>query len=82
MLPCPFHYFTGLDCPACGGQRMVLALLHGDIIEAFLFNPFLFVAIPATALWWWYKGELSSQASLVLLLLFMAWGVVRNIIPH
>lgn len=81
MLPCAFHALTGLDCPMCGGQRMVLALLHGNVVEAFWYNPFLFIAAPFTALWLWWAGDLSPRAALVLLCLLVAWGVVRNIVP-
>ena len=43
MLTCPFHYLTGWDCPFCGGQRMVWAMLHGRFGEAFLLNPVAFL---------------------------------------
>ncbi|MGY3214951.1 DUF2752 domain-containing protein [Mucilaginibacter sp. HD30] len=35
LLSCPFKYITGLDCPGCGFQRAVLALVQGDINESF-----------------------------------------------
>ena len=38
---CPFKSLTGLDCPGCGGQRAVHALLHFRIKEAIAYNPFL-----------------------------------------
>lgn len=31
LLPCPFKYLIGLDCPGCGFQRSVIALLSGDL---------------------------------------------------
>jgi hypothetical protein len=43
LLPCPFKYVTGLDCPGCGFQRSVLALLQGDLHKSFLLYP---AAIP------------------------------------
>lgn len=39
LIPCPFKYFTGIDCPGCGFQRSVLALVHGDLHESFLLYP-------------------------------------------
>jgi len=36
---CIIYKETGLYCPACGGTRSVLALLHGDIREALWFHP-------------------------------------------
>ena len=43
---CPFHKLTGLLCPGCGSQRGLSALLHGDVLEAFQFNPLLVCAVP------------------------------------
>ena len=49
--PCPILALTGLYCPGCGGQRMILTALHGDLGAAFRFNPFLFAALPLLALY-------------------------------
>ena len=43
---CPVLHNTGLYCPGCGGRRMLKALLHGRIYQAFRYNPFLFISIP------------------------------------
>ena len=43
---CPFHKYTGLDCPGCGSQRAAHHLLNGHIGEAFAFNPLMVSAIP------------------------------------
>lgn len=39
LLPCPFKTLTGFDCPGCGFQRSVLALLKGDFILSFHLYP-------------------------------------------
>jgi uncharacterized protein DUF2752 len=39
LLPCPFKYLTGIDCPGCGFQRSVIALAHGDLKESLDFYP-------------------------------------------
>lgn len=31
MLPCPVKALTGMECPGCGFQRSLWALLQGDI---------------------------------------------------
>ena len=44
-LPCPFRIATGWDCPLCGGTRLGTALLHGDLVAAFLANPVVLVGL-------------------------------------
>ncbi|MBS1520367.1 MAG: DUF2752 domain-containing protein [Bacteroidetes bacterium] len=39
LLPCPFKYFTGIDCPGCGFQRSVIALIQGDLHKSFQLYP-------------------------------------------
>jgi hypothetical protein len=39
LLPCPFKYFTGIDCPGCGFQRALLALVQGNLRGSFLVYP-------------------------------------------
>lgn len=39
LIPCPFKYLTKLDCPGCGFQRSVLALIQGDIEKSFHLYP-------------------------------------------
>lgn len=40
---CPFRTLTGLNCPACGNQRALYALLHGRLREAIAYNPYSIV---------------------------------------
>ena len=35
---CPFHEWTGLLCPGCGGTRALAALLHGRFAAAWQWN--------------------------------------------
>lgn len=80
MLPCPFHVLTGLNCPFCGGQRMVWALLHGQWAEAFWLNPGLAIGAPLFGAWWLWKREISPQAALVTLGIILLWGIFRNVL--
>jgi hypothetical protein len=41
---CPFLSLTGWLCPGCGSQRAIHQLLHGNVANAFQYNP-LFVSI-------------------------------------
>jgi hypothetical protein len=47
--PCPYLTLTGLACPGCGLTRAMHFLLHGDITQAFAYNPWAFVGAPAVA---------------------------------
>ncbi len=44
IVTCPFKRMTGLPCPTCGASRGMLALLHGDVLAAWLCNPLVFTA--------------------------------------
>ncbi len=37
---CPVKLVTGYPCPSCGTTRSITALLHGDVVQAFMINPF------------------------------------------
>ncbi|MDR0412995.1 MAG: DUF2752 domain-containing protein [Dysgonamonadaceae bacterium] len=47
MLPCPVKHFLHIDCPGCGMQRSIVALLEGNFRESLLFYP---ATIPIFAL--------------------------------
>ncbi len=44
-LPCPFRMATGWNCPLCGGTRLGAALLHGDVVTAFAYNPLVLTGL-------------------------------------
>lgn len=46
FLGCTFRAVTGYACPGCGSTRGLHALLHGDVIAALKFNPFMVLALP------------------------------------
>lgn len=39
--PCIFNVVTGLYCPGCGGTRAVRALIHGHLLRAVWYHPFV-----------------------------------------
>ena len=43
---CMLFKLTGIQCPSCGSQRAFSAILHGEIQDAFAYNPFLLVSMP------------------------------------
>lgn len=47
---CTFYTLTGWQCPGCGSQRAIHAMLHGDFATAFRFNAMMVVALPVVLL--------------------------------
>lgn len=39
LLSCPFKNLTGADCPGCGFQRSIIALLKGEFLSSIKFYP-------------------------------------------
>ncbi|WP_410479498.1 DUF2752 domain-containing protein [Pedobacter agri] len=39
LIPCPFKALTGIDCPGCGFQRSIIALLQGNILKSWTLYP-------------------------------------------
>ena len=90
-LYCPFWRLTGLLCPGCGVTRMCLALLRLDLAGAWRANAALVLALPvlillAVRLMWVYvrtgrrmpsRGE--ERLIWGLVVYFLAWGVLRNL---
>jgi hypothetical protein len=91
LLPrCPTKLITGLDCPACGGLRMVRALTGGQWSAALHANLFLLLLTPvAVVVWlrWFVSGvtggsfepRLSKRTAYALLAVAVVWTVVRNL---
>lgn len=89
MPQCTFKLITGLDCPGCGSQRALHALLHGHIAEAMAFNPAVSILIPLGVLYafaeWTDKyprlrhALLSKPAVYTILSMLVLWTVFRNI---
>ena len=93
-LPCPLLALTGLDCPFCGGSRMIGALLQGDVALAADLNLFaLVVVLPLAgavliamareelgrASRHWPAGRTGRILTCALAGTVLAWGVVRNL---
>ena len=57
---CWLYAHTGLQCPGCGGLRCVHALLHGNLAEAWHYNPLVILYAPIVA--WWTLSEVAGLA--------------------
>ena len=86
---CPFRLMTGYDCPGCGIQRALHALLHGRVAEAWHYNAFAFFAIPVALLYIAAEASGSRRLNAVLqhpvpviavFLGVVAWWIGRNLI--
>jgi hypothetical protein len=52
MLPCPFKYVTGIDCPGCGFQRSVVQLLQGNFAQSWALYPGTVPLIILALIYW------------------------------
>ena len=85
-IPCLFRRFTGLSCPACGTQRALFALLHGDPLAAWHYNYFLpLVVLLVVALAFLsrrkkpiYRSLTSLPAVIAYACILLLWLIVRN----
>ena len=93
MPKCPVKLLFGVDCPGCGVQRALHALLHGHIREAIGYNLFLVVAFPyliAVLISDVMKeGKLRRRLRSIVeskwviggyIVIFFLWFIIRNII--
>ena len=87
---CMFRTFTGLECPGCGSQRMLHALLHGDIRAAWGYNPFLMCMFPLLGAMLFSAGArlrfprlyaaLNSMPVIICICVsILAWTIWRNL---
>lgn len=85
---CSMKALTGWECPGCGFQRAIHALLNGHFTEAWWCNPFLWLVMPYLALLivsrWrgWdslYYALTSPAAGVIYLVCYFGWWILRNI---
>ena len=89
---CAFYQLTGLECPACGSQRALHAILHGDFLVGLKTNPFIIISIPYgffLILVLIFKTPFTAKLRAKLLnrkviylycAIFIGWWIVRNLI--
>ena len=87
---CLIRQITGFDCPGCGTQRAIHAILHGRWAQAWHYNAALFFAIPLIALLLAADAMRNNHprlhslltgrpATTLLILAIAAWWIGRNI---
>jgi hypothetical protein len=80
---CPFHWATGLLCPACGGTRMAYDAMHGDLLAAWHDNAALLLGGR-----WLYEGlrgrryrpRMGGRAVAAVLGIAFGWVLLRNVV--
>lgn len=89
---CAFYKMTGLECPACGSQRAIHAILHGNILEGLRTNPFILISIPygfclilivllKTPFTERMRAKLLNHKVVYLYcIIFIGWWIIRNLI--
>ncbi|MBQ8773774.1 MAG: DUF2752 domain-containing protein [Muribaculaceae bacterium] len=88
---CPFLMLTGYQCPGCGTQRAIHALLHGDIANAWHFNAAFMCSLPIIALlavaeltrkrWPRYHMMVNSKYAVwTIFIAIVGWWFGRNIL--
>lgn len=86
---CPLYVFTGLQCPGCGSQRAIHALLTGNVADAWHYNALMVASLPLlTALAWaWcfrtrhpraYAMLNSVPVIVTCAVAIVAWFFIRN----
>ena len=92
-IQCPWHVLTGTQCPACGSQRALNALVHGHFYQALSSNYFFILSIPyalVSVLVSWYNvgHRLDGLKRIAFhpitlkayVFIFFAWWIIRNIL--
>jgi hypothetical protein len=90
MPKCPTKLLTGLDCPLCGGLRMVHNVIVGHWSSAVHDNLVLLLSLPLVLVVWvrWlvagvtgreFAFSLSKRWTYGLLIIAGVWAIVRNL---
>lgn len=81
QIPCFFKLITDHPCPTCGTTRLTESLLHFNFIQAFLFNPMIFLLGVIFILWGLYGFyQMFSGKKVVFVLTNKDWIVLRILI--
>lgn len=91
MPRCLWKTLTSTDCPGCGTQRMIHALMHGDISAALKANAFAMCMLPVIVFLIWLELTRESHPRLyarvhrhshiwTLAGFVLAWWILRNLL--
>ncbi len=91
-IPCFLHKLTNLYCPTCGITRLLIALLNGNIYEAFKYNQLMFILLPLVIIYFgilsylWIKNKINRNFIIIskyllffVIVLLVVFGIIRNL---
>ncbi|MFC5463484.1 DUF2752 domain-containing protein [Lederbergia graminis] len=81
-IPCIFKKITGLNCPGCGMTRAALALLDGDVYQAFRWNMLAFIIAPLLATYFVLEKKKMLKPSKVLMTSMLVMAVLFFILRN
>ncbi len=87
-----FYKITGYKCPGCGMTRVIISLMHGDILGAIRQNIAVFLMLPI-GVWFivlrisrflkYGSTKITTLENVLLwgmVVLLLCFGIIRNII--
>lgn len=77
MLPCPFKTLFHFDCPGCGLQRSIIALLRGNVLQSIQIYPAL---LPMLALFLYAAYHLKTKNKNGLAGIKILFGISASVI--
>ncbi|MBQ9625524.1 MAG: DUF2752 domain-containing protein [Clostridia bacterium] len=77
--PCVFYKITHLYCPGCGMTRSIVSLIKFNFYQAVRYNMLIVLAIPVGILLIIYKGKIPDRVYIILLVIVIIFGIMRNI---
>lgn len=85
-IPCIFHKVTDFYCPGCGVTRMIFSIFKLNFYQAFRYNPLLYIFLIlflinfiVKIIFKKYYIIFNNKTNIVLLIIVIIFGVVRNI---
>jgi len=87
---CYSYQAAGIHCPGCGLTRSVYSLLHGQIAQAFAYNPLIALFSPYLLfMWirsWWFwiwgtqgRSLFPPKAGWPVLIVLLVYWLLRNV---
>ncbi len=89
---CLFQRWTGLHCAGCGMTRATFAMMHGDPVSAFRYNPLGMILFPIAmvgalieAIGWAcgrplpWRMKVGARGAVCLLWLVVSFWILRNL---